>query len=80
MADLPFEDANENVEATGIWSLAVAEGLPGLKAHCALATEKGVVSDAPTASFLTKILGGVKLDPVGSPLAAPEALALSRTK
>ena len=39
-------------EETSIWSQAIAGAMPGLAQHFALATEKGVVADAPMVAFM----------------------------
>ena len=59
-------------DATSVWSPLLAEAVPGLAQHFALAAEAKVASDTPMIKFLGQSLKG---EAAGGDLAAPEAVA-----
>jgi len=63
-------------DETSIWSPAANDMLPGLAQHFALASERGVVSDAPIVAFLDHHLKGA----VAAPLAPEASIAEQKTK
>lgn len=73
--DEVLDNSMKHSEKHSIWTIAINDMMPGIAQHFALATEEGVVSDAPVISFLNQHLKGA-----ASPFAPEAAIAECTSK